>query len=86
MPTNDSSRNGQAFAAELERRFNELTAWATTNWPDPAYHATAADFAAARKNIDRLRAMHDPSLPQGAAAAPEDGGAQYVDVSPSPWP
>lgn len=86
MTTSSSPNQGQTFAAELDRRFNDLTTWAIANWPDASYVASEADFAAARKNIDRLRAMHDPSLPQGDAAEPSAGGAQYVDVSPSPWP
>ena len=74
----------QQFANELLHRFDEMQQWAMANWPDSAQPLSAADFAQARKNILALLPMtseinrHEPE--------PADGGAQYVDVTPAPWP
>ena len=74
----------QQFANELLRRFEEMQQWAMANWPDSAQPLSTADFAAARKYILALLPMtseinrHEPE--------PAEGGEQYVDVTPAPWP
>ena len=47
-----------------------------------------ADFVESRKEILGLRSPAGPlSQPsQQGEAEPEDGGAQYRDVTPAPWP
>jgi hypothetical protein len=81
---------GPAFAAELMARFEDFTAWAVDNWPKEGnggnYAPSQADFAAARKNVERLCGMHDPARVQADEPAPEDGGEQYVSINPAPWP
>ncbi|MES2257558.1 MAG: hypothetical protein V4724_03515 [Pseudomonadota bacterium] len=77
------------FISELWRRYEEVQAWAIANWPDPEHPLSSADFVEARKEILALgqadaRAKRDAGAPQGAE--PEQGGAQYVDVTPAPWP
>ncbi|MBE3028331.1 hypothetical protein GQ37_018995 [Janthinobacterium sp. BJB1] len=76
------------FVAELWRRFEALQEWAITHWPDQQHPLSSADFVEARKEILSLRApagsLNQPS--QNNAAEPEQGGAQYVDVTPAPWP
>ncbi|NVI81496.1 hypothetical protein [Janthinobacterium sp. BJB401] len=76
------------FIAELWRRFEALQEWAVSHWPDQQHPLSSADFVESRKEILSLRSPAG-SLNQPAtrdAAEPEQGGAQYVEVTPAPWP
>lgn len=76
----------RAFINELWERFEELQQWAEANWPDQENPLTSADFVEARKEILGLR---NPSQAPGKvpeAREPEQGGAQYVNLNPAPWP
>ena len=76
------------FIAELWRRFETLQEWAVSHWPDQQHPLSSADFVEARKEILSLRSPAG-SLSQPAQqneAEPEQGGAQYIDVTPAPWP
>ncbi|MGK5081012.1 hypothetical protein [Janthinobacterium sp. HLX7-2] len=78
----------RAFIGELWQRFETLQEWAVSHWPDQKNPLSSADFVEARKEILSLRSPAGP-LNQPAtrdAAEPADGGAQYVDVTPAPWP
>lgn len=78
----------RAFIAELWRRFEGLQEWAVSHWPDQKNPLTSADFVEARKEILSLRSPAG-SLNQSENAAepePEEGGAQYLDTTPAPWP
>ena len=76
------------FVAELWRRFEALQEWAVTQWPDQQHPLSSADFVEARKEILSLRSpagsLNQPA--QNNEAEPEQGGAQYQDVTPAPWP
>ena len=76
------------FIAELWRRFEALQEWAVSHWPDQQHPLSSADFVEARKEILSLRSpagsLHQPA--QQDEAEPEQGGAQYQDVTPAPWP
>ena len=76
------------FIAELWRRFEALQEWAVSHWPDQQHPLSSADFVETRKEILSLRSpagsLNQPS--QQDEAEPEQGGAQYVDVTPAPWP
>jgi len=78
----------RAFVAELWRRFESLQEWAVSHWPDQQHPLSSADFVEARKEILSLRSpagsLSQPS--QQNEAEPEQGGAQYLDVTPAPWP
>jgi hypothetical protein len=80
---NDKPQTEQ-FAADLEQRFSDLVQWAVSNWPDRERPLSAADLDDARRAVhaitQRLR------YPAGEALAPSEGGAQFVNVSPAPWP
>jgi hypothetical protein len=58
--------------------------WTISNWPDQDRPISAADFENAQRAVraiaQRLR------YPQGEALAPSEGGAQFVNVAPAPWP
>ena len=78
------------FIAELWRRFEALQEWAVSHWPDQQHPLSSADFVETRKEILSLRSpagsLNQPVTRDGAEPAPEQGGAQYVDVTPAPWP
>ncbi|PIG26159.1 hypothetical protein CLU93_0347 [Janthinobacterium sp. 35] len=80
----------RAFIAELWRRFETLQEWAVSHWPDQQHPLSSADFVEARKEILSLRSpagsLNQPAARDAAEPAPEQGGAQYVDVTPAPWP
>ena len=76
------------FIAELWRRFEALQEWAVSHWPDQQHPLSSADFVETRKEILSLRSPAG-SLNQSSLnneAEPEQGGAQYQDVTPAPWP
>ncbi|MDZ5636041.1 hypothetical protein [Janthinobacterium sp. GMG1] len=76
------------FIAELWRRYEALQEWAVSHWPDQQHPLSSADFVEARKEILSLRSpagsLNQPA--QNDEAEPEQGGAQYQDVTPAPWP
>ena len=74
------------FINELWQRFEQLQQWAMENWPDQEHPLSSADFVETRKEILGLR--NPPQAPAGLAAErePEQGGAQYVNMNPTPWP
>lgn len=77
----------QHFAAQLALRFDDLAQWAVTHWPDKERPLTIAHFERARA---AFAAVTDGDYPSTAVNAgepePEQGGAQYIDVTPAPWP
>jgi len=80
----------RAFIAELWRRFEGLQEWAVSHWPDQKNPLSSADFVEARKEILSLRSpagpLNQPEKQDAAEPQPEEGGAQYLDVTPAPWP
>lgn len=74
----------EQFATDLEQRFQDLMQWAVSNWPDRDRPLSPADLEEARLAVhavaQRLR------YPEGEALAPSEGGAQFVNMSPAPWP
>jgi hypothetical protein len=75
------------YAAELTQRFEELTRWAISNWPDKKFPLLPSDFSESRREI---AGIIGPKLGEGDASGPvasntgNDG--QYRDMNPMPWP
>lgn len=74
-----------AFSNELRRRFEELTDWTVAHWPDKSRPLSAASFSRSRDEFAALLAGQSGGS-NGSRAEPSDGGPQYVNVTPSPWP
>jgi hypothetical protein len=77
------------FINEVWQRFEEVQNWAIANWPDRDRPLSSSDFVEARKEILALGLTGDARLSQPAQAGepePEQGGAQYIEVTPAPWP
>lgn len=79
------------FAAEMARRFEDFVSWSMEHWPNKQVPLTDSDFAVARKEISemvgpRLGDGQKRTPVEGGVASPSDDGAQYVQVTPMPWP
>lgn len=77
----------EQFAAEFNQRFEALITWAGLHWPEKNQPLGPEDFTASRREVAlllgaRLRAQPSPD----AGPTPSDGGEQYVNVAPAPWP
>ena len=75
------------FANEMAQRFEELVKWATQNWPHPDIPLQSSDFSESRKEIGQILG---PRLSEGRTDLQEspsaDDSAQYVQMTPAPWP
>lgn len=74
------------FINEVWRRYEAVQQWAITNWPDPEHPISTSDFAHGRREVLALGQTAGVRLQTPDEAEPEQGGAQYVDVTPAPWP
>lgn len=73
------------FAAELTRRFEEMTQWAIGHWPYPNFPLMESDFAESRREISGILGAKLDAGNQGPPPGPDDSG-QYIDMNPMPWP
>ena len=75
------------YAAELVRRFDELTKWAIENWPNHDFPLMHSDFAESRRELSNIVG---PKLGEGTPELPAEPSAdnqrQYIDTNPTPWP
>ncbi len=71
------------YAAEVTRRFEEFTQWSIAHWPNKSAPLQQSDFGAARKE---LAAILGEQLSAPSADSPSEGGPQYVNMNPTPWP
>ena len=72
------------FAREVQRRLDELFGWIVDNVPDKKNVLSLKDFLEARQTICKI-ASDDTNI-QHIEPEPEDGGAQYINDNPAPWP
>ena len=72
------------FAREVQRRLDELIGWIVENTPDKKRMLSRGDFLEGRKSIWRI-ASGDTSL-EHIEPEPAEGGAQYINDNPAPWP
>ena len=71
------------FARELNHKLDEIIQWTIENSPVQTPPLTQKDFTEARKNF-MATAIAGP--PQMREPEPSEGGAQYINDNPSPWP
>lgn len=74
----------EKFTGEFERRFQELSQWAIENWPDKNRPLSEADLADMHKEFSKVKAK--ASLARQRVPEPWEGGPQYVNQTPTPWP
>lgn len=70
------------FELECEKKFDELIAWAVLN-ADNSLGLSAADFSETREQFCRIA---NSSKTPSREPEPSEGGEQYVNVTPAPWP
>lgn len=79
MPTNNLS-----YAQELEARIDELIDWAITHQPHTVTKLSIEDFTEPREKFLTIAKGGGTLLKQ--EPEPADGGAQYINDNPAPWP
>ncbi len=72
-----------AFAVEVNSKFNELIDWVIENTPNKELPLHRDDFAEIQESFRKIACGIDA---QAMEPEPEDGGAQYISVTPAPWP
>lgn len=79
-----------AFNQELDRRLDEVIAWVITECPSENITVTYADFAQARNYFHQVASGNltasNPSSAAESEPEPEEGGPQYINDNPAPWP
>lgn len=70
------------FELECEKKCDELIAWAINN-SKKTQGLAASDFSEIREKFCRIATSNKVA---SAEPEPSEGGAQYVNVSPAPWP
>jgi endo-1,4-beta-mannosidase len=81
--TNSEQKN--QFQEEFVRRFNEFARWAIDNRPDKNHPLDLSDFREFRMEMEKIVTGLDDSHHR-KSAEPEQGGEQYVQITPTPWP
>lgn len=72
-----------AFALEVNSRLNALIAWVIESSPNKDDHLCPADFTDVREIFCKIACGIDA---QKVEPEPSEGGAQYINVTPAPWP
>lgn len=72
-----------SFTSEVERQLDGVIEWAITHSPARDVSLSSDDFADLRKEFV-IRAKE--GNPQEREPEPSEGGAQYINDNPAPWP
>lgn len=72
------------FAREVQRKLDELIGWIVENVPDKKNALSRSDFLEARQSICCIAS--GVTNIQHIEPEPADGGAQYINDNPAPWP
>lgn len=73
-----------SYAQELELRIDELIDWAIANQPHTVTKLSKSDFNEPRETFSIIAKGGGTLLKQ--EPEPADGGAQYINDNPAPWP
>ena len=72
-----------AFAIEVNSKINALIEWVIDNNPNKEYSLNKDAFADVQEEFRKIACGIDT---QATEPEPSEGGAQYVSVTPAPWP
>ncbi|HCS64297.1 MAG TPA: hypothetical protein DIW64_09570 [Cellvibrio sp.] len=72
-----------AFAMEVNSKLNELIEWIIENTPNKKHTLHKDDFVEVQEEFRKIACGLDA---QTLEPEPSEGGAQYVSVTPAPWP
>jgi hypothetical protein len=71
------------YAREIVRKLDSIIAWAIENAPVEEPVLSINDFADIRKQFLIIASKGHPLYHE---PEPAEGGAQYINVTPAPWP
>lgn len=74
-----------AFSSELDKRLDEVIAWAVLTCPVKEANLAYADFEKIRSDFRQI-ALGKAKSHHREKPEPEDGGPQYINDNPAPWP
>jgi hypothetical protein len=78
------------YAAELVRRFEDMTKWAVANWPREDFPLLDSDFKQSRRELGYIVGEKlgdgDKNADLDGRDTGNDGSGQYIDMNPMPWP
>jgi hypothetical protein len=81
----DAGNRRQQYAAELAAHFQAYVDWATDHWPVDEQPLDPASFSRSREEL--LAVCRQAGVSGNDDADPSTpGGAQFVPVTPMPWP
>ena len=87
------TKENEAYAAEVLRRYDDFRAWAIEHWPHRDDPIASTDFTAGRQELTVLldaRLDGQPTrAPHQEVAAEEvvnPDADQFLQVTPAPWP
>ncbi len=72
-----------SFAMEVNAKINNLIDWVIENSPEKEHPLSYSDFADVREQFNKVACGLDSLQNE---PEPSEGGAQYVNVTPAPWP
>lgn len=81
------SKINSSYAQELEQRLDGLIEWIVTNQPYNTNKLSTADFSDLRETfltLSKSGAHHENQ--KGEIPEPSEGGPQYINDNPTPWP
>lgn len=90
----DTTQQPMSYAQELEYRLEELIEWAIANTPNKTSQLDKQDFMQLREDFCTIAKggaiINNATVNASDALAkepePSQGGAQYINVNPAPWP
>lgn len=71
------------FTREVERRLDDLVRWVIDNRPRKSVSLSPQDFNALRREFCEIANCNTGLLSE---PEPEQGGPQYINDNPAPWP
>lgn len=74
------------FGMELDRRLDEVIAWAVKECPEQSANLAYADFEKIRTDFHQLATGEIKADNPLSDAEPDEGGPQYINDNPAPWP
>ena len=76
--------NELSYAQQLEQKLDVLVEWAIANQPHKVTKLSPADFSEPRELFNTIAKGGGTLLQQ--EPEPSEGGAQYINDNPAPWP
>lgn len=81
-----AKQDKSAFITELDRRLDEVIAWAVKECPVQQANLAYRDFEKLRVEFRQLATGETKANNPLNDAEPEEGGPQYINDNPAPWP